>query len=353
MFDFNILFFYILYLYMNNTYSPIVQAKRSNVLHIRSKEAIELTTGYNTHLRVYLKNSIEVNENEEVHVSIMSMEFPYSFYNISTELENNKLVYDTNNTLTFPSQNYSICQLVNYFNDDANFSALFRTQYDGMTNKITFTNKDNSNPHTINFILSNINKVIGWDEEQDDITISAGGNTVSPNVCNLATVHSILVRSNLSSANTQSTRNGNSTILQKISVDKNSGFIIYMNQQDFRQISIIQSKNIDFIDLLITNQDDKLLQNNNVNYELSILFEVFNRDRFNNRRILEPVRRQMIDTQPQSIEVPRPRLDFTGDNVDVEENIDLTHPIEDTNEAQHKTKRIVLNELLDRIKKQD
>ena len=44
---------------MNNTYSPIVQAKRSNVLHIRSKEAIELTTGYNTHLRVYLKNSIE------------------------------------------------------------------------------------------------------------------------------------------------------------------------------------------------------------------------------------------------------------------------------------------------------
>jgi len=49
---------------MNNTYSPIIQAKRSNVLHIRSKEAQELTTGYNTHLKVILKNAIQVDENE-------------------------------------------------------------------------------------------------------------------------------------------------------------------------------------------------------------------------------------------------------------------------------------------------
>ena len=51
------------------------------------------------------------------------------------------------------------------------------------------------------------------------------------------------------------------------------------------------------------------------------------------------------------IEVPRPRLDFTGDNVEVEENVDLTHPVEGTSEIQHKTKRVVLNELLDRMSK--
>ena len=336
---------------MNNTYSPIIQAKRSNVLHIRSKEAQELTTGYNTHLKVILKNAIQVDENEEVHISIMSMEFPYSFYNISTELTNNTLVYDTSNTLTFTSQNYNIVQLINFINADTNFSALFLTQYNGQTNKITFTNKDSSNPHTLNFSSSTINKVLGWDEEQTDITVSASGSTTSINVCNLATVHSILVRSNLSSANVMSSRNGNSTILQKISVDLNSNFIIYMNQQDFRQISILQSSNIDEVELLFTNQDDKLIQTNNVNFEISILFEVFNRDQQTNRRLLEPVRRQAISSQPSLIEVPRPRLDFTGDNVAVEENIDLTHPVDGISEIQHKTKRVVLNELLDRMSK--
>ena len=100
------------------SYSPLIQSKRSNVVHIRSKESKENTTGYNTDLTVILKNSIACNENEEIHISVMSMEFPYSFYNVSTELENNKLVYDTTNTLTFDSRDYNIDDIVDYFNND-------------------------------------------------------------------------------------------------------------------------------------------------------------------------------------------------------------------------------------------
>jgi hypothetical protein len=76
---------------MNNN---IIQAKRSTILHIRSKDATQLTTGYNTNFQINLLNPIIISDNEEIHISIMSAEFPYSFYNVSTELENNILVYD-------------------------------------------------------------------------------------------------------------------------------------------------------------------------------------------------------------------------------------------------------------------
>ena len=327
------------------SYSPLIQAKRSNVVHIRSKEATENTTGYNTDLTVILKNSIACAENEELHISVMSLEFPYSFYNVSTELQNNTLVYDTTNTLNFESQDYNIDDIIDYFNNDTSFSALFSTSYDRKKNKITFTNND-SNPHTINFGSSTINKVIGYDEDESDIVVPASGSTTSTNVCNLCTVHSILVRSNLSNANIQSSRNANSTILQKVSVDLNSGFMIYLNNSDFRQISIVQSQNIDVINLQFTNQDDKLIQLNGVNFEISLLFEVFSINKNDSRRtLIEPQRKQVIATQPEMVQVPRPRLDTE------ENSIDDSHALEDTTEVEHKSRRIVLNELLDRMNK--
>ena len=253
--------------------TPIIQALQSNIIHIRSKE-----TNYNnlnSDFNVTLKNAIEISENQEAHINIISAEIPYSFYNISSDLENNVLIFDNTNVLTFTNQDYNITELIDYINADTNFNTLFTTTYNTQKNKITFTNKDTVNPHTINFSLSNINKVIGWEEDQSDIVISASGNTESVNVCNLATVHSIMVRSNLSDANTQSSRSGNSTILQKISIDMNSGFLIYLNNSDYRTTSIISATTIDYISIILTNQDDLVLNLNGVNFELTILSRNF------------------------------------------------------------------------------
>ena len=78
---------------------------------------------YNTHFRVNITNPILCSLEEELHISVMSVEIPYSFYNISSNLLNNTLVYDTNNTLTFDNQDYDIDDLVAYCNADTNFSA--------------------------------------------------------------------------------------------------------------------------------------------------------------------------------------------------------------------------------------
>ena len=58
-----------------------------------------------------------------MYISIMSVEIPYSFYNISSDLNNNTLVYDTSNTLTF-ERLFSLW-VKEFFNNSANFSNIY------------------------------------------------------------------------------------------------------------------------------------------------------------------------------------------------------------------------------------
>ena len=326
---------------MNN----IVQPVSSTVLHIRSKDANQNTSGFNTNFGVNLINPINIMRDQEAHISIMSVELPYSFYNISGNLQNNTLVYDTSNTLTFTSQDYSVYDLRDFLNADTGFSAIFTTTYDRQKNKLIFTNKTGTS-HIINLSSSLINKVIGFDEETTDRTIAGGASLESDFVCNLATVHSILIKSSMGQANVLSTRAGNSTTLQKISVDVNSNGIIYMNQQDFRQVSISQSNVIDQINFEITDQNNNLLQLQNVNFEFSVLFEIYPRYirqelRNNKKQItLGQTQNQLntISSQNQFINRPEEAVEVND-----------THPIENTSEIKHKTNRIILDQLIDQV----
>ena len=337
---------------MNNN---IIQPVSSTVLHIRSKDATQNKTGFNTDFGVNLINPINILKDQEAHISIMSVEIPYSFYNISSDLNNNTIVYDTSNTLTFTDQDYSVFELKDFFNNDTGFSAIFTTTYDKQKNKMKFLNKT-SDSHTINLSSSLINKVIGFDEDTTDRTIAGGAALESDFVCNLATVHSILIKSSMGQANVLSTRAGNSTTLQKISVDVNSNGIIYMNQQDFRQISISQSNVIDQINFEITDQNNNLLQLQNVNFEFSVLFEIYPRyireqERSNQRRGLIPPSQLTLgqtQNQPSNISTQNQFIN-RPETVAVSTDVDDTHPIEGQTELQHKTNRIILDQLIDQV----
>ena len=327
---------------MNNN---IIQPISSTILHVRSKDATQLTNGYNTNFDINLINPISIKENQEIHISVSSAEIPYSFYNVSSELKNNTLIYDDTQTLTFTSQDYDIDDIINFFEADTAFKAIFDTTYDSQKNKISFKNKTGAT-HKINLSISNLNKEIGFSEIDTDRTITAGSTLTSDFVCNLATVHSIFIKSSLSTANVLSTRSGNSTILQKISVDTNSLGIIYINQSDYRQITVSQVPVIDHITFSITDQNNNLLQLNNVNYEFSLLFEIFPKyNQINNARNIISNRRTInIPTQPNTI--TRPLV------VDELDGLDNTHPVEGKSEAQHKSERIVLDNLLDIVSDQ-
>jgi len=326
----------------------LLQPINSTILHIRSKDATQLVSGFNTDFNVNLVNPININQNQEIHISMMSAEIPYSFYNISSNLNNNIIKYDTTETLTFTNQDYSILDVRDFFNNNTAFANIFTTTYDTQKNKLSFLNKTGAT-HTIDLNNSTINKVIGFDESDTQRTITAGSTLESDYVCNLATIHSIFVKSSMATGNVISTRIGNSTTLQKISVDVNSNGIIYLNQSDFRQISVSQSNIIDSITFRITDQNDNLLQLNNVNFELSFLFEVFPRYNQNNenerRRSVITTNKQDINSIPtQPMVIARPN----GNNQD----IDDTHPIEGKTAIEHASNRLVLDNLLQIVEDQ-
>jgi hypothetical protein len=103
---------------------------------------------------------------------------------------------------------------------------------------------------------------------------------------------------------------------------------------------------IDHVTFSITDQNNRLLQLNNVNYEISILFEVYPKyNEINNQRrnIITSRRNINIPTQPNTI--TRPLL------VD-DDDLNQTHPIENKSEIKHKSDRIILDNLLDIVDNQ-
>ena len=170
---------------MNTVIKPI----RTTILHIRSKDA-KLIGNLNSNFSVDLVSSIDSNENEEIHAQLISAEIPYSCYNISSAVNNNTIIYDTNQTFTFPTQNYDVKELLRIINENATFP--FEVAHNKYTNKLTFTN-NTPDSHTINWTLSLANKLLGYGLA-DDETIASSGTTTSPGMLDLATIHSIFTK---------------------------------------------------------------------------------------------------------------------------------------------------------------
>lgn len=312
----------------------ILQPLRQYVVHIRSKDA-EKEGLLNSHLFINLQEPITINsKTEQIHQIILSGEIPSSFYNVSADVKNDTIIYNTNSTFTLPNKNYDIDELVRVITAETNFP--FSAVYDRFTMKITLTNTSGST-QVINWSNSNSNKVLGWDSTSVDETILSGETTTSPNVVDLATIHSLFVKSNVSSNMVFSTRKGFSQTIQKVSVDVNSGEIIYINQNDSRQHTILNS-NVDAMDIRITDQNDNLVNFNDINYELTIGFFIYPINNSNSRRNIDI----------KTIQTPRNELRPFTPNIQVRENIDNENVETD---IEHQEKRKIIDAVLEKMGK--
>ena len=331
---------------MNTT---VLKPLRTTILHIRSKDATQITTGLNSNFNVNLISAIECNEDEEIHAQLISAEIPNSMYNISSAVNNNTIVYDTNQVFTFPEQNYDVKELLRVINADASFP--FSVTHNKYTNKLTFTNETLAS-HIINWTSSLANKLLGYGEASDE-TVVSGGTTSSLGMLDLATIHSIFIKSDLSSANVISTRAGNSTTLQKISIDINSYGIVYLNQQDFRTVSILQKPNISSITFQLTDQNNNLLDFNDINYEFSIQFMIFAKTRREGRRALFETRPRPQEinqpNQPQMIVQPEPKPTVAGNDVAQITDADDTFPVEGKTQLEKQAEKTILDHIIDRL----
>jgi len=322
----------------------------SHIVHIRSKDATQLSAGYNSHFKFILEDPVKINQGEQINITMSSGEFPYSFYNVSTDVKNTGIIVDDGGLeFNFGNGNYSIYDVRDVITASTAFK--FSATFDVKTMKLTLTNTDSS-PHTINWGQSTAAKMLGFDDNPDnDDVVAAGASTTSDFVVNLCSVHSLMIRSNLATGNVQSTTHSNSTILQKVSIDQNGFAMIYLNQDDYRTTNITQQPQIDQIEIKITDQNNNLIQFNNVNYEMSLIFQVYEKvidykhgGTANDRRA---VRRRMAnriaDANTISLFIPPPQQP-TGEII---ESIDDTHPVVGKSDLEDKTEHTILNQLLD------
>ena len=338
----------------------ILKPKRTTIVHIRSKDATQNTTDLNTSFNINLVSPVNCGQEEEIHAQVISAEIPNSAYNVSSQVENNTIVYDGGVVFTFPSKNYDIDEIVRVINADTT-GFPFSVTFDSFTGKLTFTNKDSAEPgggepgdHTLNWTSSSAKKVLGFGLSAD-INLLPTQTSTSSGMVDLASIHAIMIKSDLAAGNVLSTRAGNSTTLQKISIDVNTFGIIYLNQQDFRTVSVLQKPVIDAINFRLTDQNDNLLDFNDINYEFSIQFMIFDRQRLGRRSLIEeqiaiprPVREQK-QTILTGTPNPSPMVQGNDTFIIDDEEADDTHPVVGKTQLEAVGERTVLDALIDNI----
>jgi hypothetical protein len=322
--------------------SDVIRPVKEYVLHIRSKDC-DRTGDLNSHLFIDLTEPIIFDSKiYELHQVVLSGEIPYTFYNVSSDLNNNIIRFTANGEplpFTFPNKNYDINEVVKVLND-GNFP--FTVSYDRFTMKLTFANNTNFT-NILNLSTSTANKFLGFDENASDITVLSNQSITSSGVVDLATVHSIFIKSNSSSNMIFSTRAGFSSTIQKISIDVNSGGIIYLNQNDSRQHTVLHS-NVEFLELKLTDQNNNLLNFNNINYEITMAFYIYPINKIVRTQTLNIRNNQLLTTNNNQNNMRPFDNNFQLDPIQEEEEI-----INTVNPIEHKANRLIIDDIIDEI----
>jgi len=320
--------------------SDVIRPVKEYVLHIRSKDC-DRTGDLNSHLFIDLTEPIIFDSKiYELHQVVLSGEIPYTFYNVSSDLNNNIIRFTSNGEplpFTFPNKNYDINEVVKVLND-GNFP--FTVSYDRFTMKLSFANNTNFT-NILNLSTSTANKFLGFDENASDITVLSNQSITSSGVVDLATVHSIFIKSNSSSNMIFSTRAGFSSTIQKISIDVNSGGIIYLNQNDSRQHTVLHS-NVEFLELKLTDQNNNLLNFNNINYEITMAFYIYPINKIVRTQTLNIRNNQLLTTNNNQNNMRTFDNNFQLDPIQEEEEI----IVNDYAPIEHKANRLIIDDII-------
>ena len=273
---------------------------KSFMLHIQSKRVEQLSADFNTDMKINLDAPIRrTNALQDLHLSLSTAHIPFTFYQFSSNLNNLNIFLDGAVSFVLAEGNYDVYEIIALINAS---SFPYTGVYNQNTNKITLTNTD-ATIHTINFSSdesTGLAKNLGF---KDDVTVGSGGTTTSTGSVNLQTVHTIYLHSDLALSNVITTETNNYTnIIDSINVDVSPFEIIshgYYESAPFS--SVLEQEQLNSFQLSIKDQNNRLLQLNNSNFELSILVEIHNKDITGSvvPQILRPAGRRSLLTDIQ------------------------------------------------------
>jgi len=257
----------------------------SYMVHIRSKDVKQLTTGFNSDMLIDLDAPIKrQSRNQDMHVSLSSAEIPISFYAFSSQLNNLNIFVDGAISLVIPEGNYDVYEMLATINAVGGFP--YTATYNVNKAKYTLTNTD-STSHTINFgdtESRGLSKALGFERANE--VVGSGASTTSDGVVNFQTIHSIFLFSDLNVENvitTGETTNNIQPIIDKIPIKEPPFTIIHYNPYLTAPFSSkVDNDSIRTFRLSLRDQNNKLIQMNDVNFEISLLFEIHNKTNNNN-----------------------------------------------------------------------
>ena len=259
---------------------------QNNLIFIRSKDGIFINENIHTDFSIILKKTITKKEDELFKIIIQSAQIPYTFSN--TNNSNNYIDWKENNILKtpiqIPSGNYNILELVseieNQLNSNTSFSSdNYTLSYDEIKNKVSITSASSQNTEFLFNSGANVSKSIakqiGYTND-NDITINNSQNTTSDSFVDLIRIHSLFIRSNLSSNNTLDSESlTNTDILVNIPITSNPLEIINYQYYEGMSYNLIEEDKITEISIQLTDQNGNIIDlGKKIDWELLLNIQI-------------------------------------------------------------------------------
>ena len=289
--------------------------ENSKIIHITSSDATnKLGEGF---LEYVLDQSIITPASQDTLISLYSAIIPYSFYNVREGI-NDKIYYSQVGSsiqlsITIPKGSYTINSLETKLEEllSAVITGDCSITFSRTTMKFTYNIPQHLGANQIYFNFEGktdgAEVSIGFPPEYTGL--STGFTSLeSVNVPDVnGGVHSVNIRSNLTTKGCiDSQSNGFSTILATMPIDVNFGGVLFHRPADAIHKIIIQQKEIKRLIVRLTDDRDRLLDLNGLDFNITILIDHIKHGR--------DMRRRIPETQ-QKIELPkkvgRPRKEKT------------------------------------------
>lgn len=278
----------------------------NNLIFIRSKDGIFINENNRSSFSIVLKRTLRKAEDELFKIIVQSVQIPYTFFN--TNSTNNIIDYKENNVLktplVIPDGNYNILELASTIQNLLNANTSFTSEnytltYNQIKNKITIKSLSLSNTEflfkTGVNVSKSINRQIGYTNDTD-ITINNSLSSSSDSFVDLISIHSLFIRSNLSSNTTIDSQSlTNTDILVSIPITSNPLSII--NYQYYEGMSYNYQKGGNITDIVIelTDQNGNIIDlGKKIDWELLLNIQLIKNPLFN--RISEISQSELDET---------------------------------------------------------
>jgi hypothetical protein len=297
--------------YVNDT-----NTESSKLVHINSLDATTIfSSDRTTDFSYELEQPIAVPENQLLLVSCIGATIPYTFYNIRSNVNNRLCVRLTEFGLIYnlevPEGNYSATALllkIKELFDGAVFTETINITYDRVSMKFEFTIVGGGGVAYFDFTTENnpypCNVELGFNKTLNELST----NTKSPNVADVnGSIHGLYIRSDITSNSIYDSESKSlSSILARIPIRVNFGGIIFWDTGDgIGHKAQVDNQLIKTIRIRLTDDRNRLINLNGLNFTLTILFDfVYRKSQIQplnkiSRRIQEKALQEKIDQEKE------------------------------------------------------